>query len=242
MSHSERSPLLDTTGKPNDTTDHTPTESSSRDRKQQDVKGLWLVRTALLLLAVEVLSVLARIPLSVFSLHPFFMTLFIILLTEGVTTLQPTRTKVEKRLGLHRHAIIQLFAFLSAVTGFSAIFYNKVLANKDHFTSGHGKLGLSVIAYLIFQASFGIVCAFVPGLSPAIKNLWKYHRVTGYLLLSLVWITAVFGLQADYIVANNWLIPPSFLLSNWLLLAVVFVVISVSLRIRFYKLKGQVHQ
>lgn len=105
---------------------------------------------------------------------------------------------------------------------------------------GHGKLGLSVITYLVFQAVFGIVCAFVPGISPGIKSLWKYHRVTGYVLLSLVWITAVFGLQADYIVANNWLIPTSYLTSNWLLLVVAFVVISVSLRIRFYKFKGQV--
>ncbi|KAI8344335.1 eukaryotic cytochrome b561-domain-containing protein [Chlamydoabsidia padenii] len=169
------------------------------------------------------------------------MTLFIILLTEGITTLQPTRTKLEKQQGLGRHAILQLSAFLSAIIGFSAIFYNKYLANKDHFTSGHGKLGVTVITYLILQALFGAVCAFGPGISPVVRNVWKYHRLTGYLLLSLVWITAVFGLQADYIVANNWLIPTFFLLSNWFLLVIVFVIISIGLRIRFYKWKGQIH-
>ncbi|CAO3583740.1 unnamed protein product [Absidia cylindrospora] len=218
----------------------TAVTSDKKNQKERDTNGLLLIRLVLVLLAVVVLSVLARIPLSVFSLHPFFMTMFIIFLTEGIATLQPTHTKNEKYQGLKRHAIIQLVAFLFGLFGFSAIFYNKVLSNKSHFTSGHGKLGVSVILYLISQLLFGLVCAYVPGLSPAVKKLWKYHRLTGYIFLSLVWVTAVFGLQADYIVANSWLIPSSLLLSNWPFLVVVFIILGVGLRIRPYKLKGQV--
>ncbi|ORZ13200.1 eukaryotic cytochrome b561-domain-containing protein [Absidia repens] len=218
----------------------TAVTSDKEHRKERDSKGSLLIRLVLMLLAVVILSVLARIPLSVFSLHPFFMTIFVILLTEGIATLQPTHTKNEKHQGLKRHAIIQIVAFLLGLLGFSAIFYNKVISNKSHFTSGHGKLGVSVILYLIAQFLFGLVCAYIPGLAPAVKKLWKYHRLTGYIFLSLVWINVILGLQADYIVDNSWLIPSSFLLSNWSFLVVVFIILGVALRIRPYKLKGQV--
>ncbi|KAI8089723.1 eukaryotic cytochrome b561-domain-containing protein [Halteromyces radiatus] len=169
------------------------------------------------------------------------MILFIITMTEGIVTLQLTQTKQEKRQGLGRHAILQLSAFFSAIIGFSAIFYNKVLLNKDHFISGHGKLGILVLSYLLLQVIFGIFCASTPHrLALPIKKLWKYHRITGYIFFILVWVTAVFGIQTDYMITNSWIIPSRYLSSNWIFLFVVIANVGILLRLRFYKLKGQV--
>lgn len=87
----------------------------------------------LALFVVLIGSVVARIPFSVFTFHPVFMTLFIILVTEGIASLQPTTTTTEKKVGLKYHAWIQSGSYLSAIIGVSFIFYNKVISNKPHF-------------------------------------------------------------------------------------------------------------
>lgn len=66
--------------------------------------------------------------------------------------------------------------------------------------------------------------AYVPsvfgGTSQA-KALWKYHRVSGYLLLIMVWITAQLGAHADFMVDNFPV--PSFLWLYWVSLALVAI-------------------
>lgn len=91
------------------------------------------IAAGLALFAGLVGSVLVRQPFSIFAFHPIFMTLFLILVTEGVNLLQPTSTPEEKRTGLKHHAMIQITSYLSAITGFSVIFYNKILQGKPHF-------------------------------------------------------------------------------------------------------------
>ncbi|PHZ16289.1 uncharacterized protein RHIMIDRAFT_197516 [Rhizopus microsporus ATCC 52813] len=179
-------------------------------------------------------SVLVRIPFNVFTFHPIFMTLFIVLLTEGIALLQPTSTSEEKRKGLYYHALIQSTSYLSAIIGFSFIFYNKVISNKSHFESLHGKLGLFVFVYLFIQLLFGITITLTPTLYGSIdkaKSLWKYHRILGYALLLLVWFTSQLGVRADYMYNNLYDIKLIYL--HWL--SLTFVVAGLVYRTRTRK-------
>ncbi|CAO3626248.1 unnamed protein product [Cunninghamella echinulata] len=205
---------------------------------KKDKSGLLLLRFGQVSFAIFILSVLTRVPLAIFSVHPFFMTIFILFLTEGIATLQPTKTLEEKRDGLKRHAFIQLSAYISSSIGFSAIFYNKILGGKPHFTSFHGQLGVFVLGYLLFQLLFGLLIAFVPSISPKVKKYWKYHRLTGYFLLALVSTVALAGVQADYILQNAPVRPSIFIaISVFIFTAILSGLL---LRIRTYKFKGQV--
>ena len=109
---------------------------------------------------------------------------------------------------------------------------------KTHLTIGfiryHGKLGLLVFCYLFFQLLFGLTMAFMPSLFGNVtkaKSLWKYHRMTGYTLIVIIWVTAQLGIRADYIYKNLW--SPKLMIGHWI--ALVFVVIGVAGRVRLYK-------
>ncbi|KAI9249002.1 eukaryotic cytochrome b561-domain-containing protein [Sporodiniella umbellata] len=153
------------------------------------------------------------------------MTLFLVLVTEGVALLQPTSTSEEKRVGLKYHALIQSTAYLATIIGFSFIFYNKIISKKAHFESLHGKLGLFVFIYLLIQVFFGITIGLMPNTfyksTNKAKSLWKYHRVFGYILLLLVWFTAQLGIRADYIYNNMY--SPHLVYLHWVSLLLVSV-------------------
>jgi len=108
---------------------------SQLQMNRKDVYAKWSIAAGLALFVSLVVSVLVRIPFNVFTYHPLFMTTFIVLVTEGISLLQPTSTEIEKKRGLRYHAIIQTTSYLSAISGFSFIFYNKVISGKHHFES-----------------------------------------------------------------------------------------------------------
>jgi hypothetical protein len=109
--------------------------NSGPNHSKKDKLSFWSIQAGLLLFVGLVGSVLVRLPFNVFTYHPLFMVPFIILVTEGIVLLQPTSTVEEKRKGLKYHAIIQTLSYLSVITGFSFIFYNKVISGKPHFES-----------------------------------------------------------------------------------------------------------
>lgn len=102
---------------------------------KNDKVSFWSIQLGLLLFVALVASVLIRLPFNLFTYHPLFMVPFIILVTEGIVLLQPTSTVEEKKKGLKYHAIIQTLSYLSVISGFSFIFYNKVVSGKHHFES-----------------------------------------------------------------------------------------------------------
>ncbi|CAO0791963.1 unnamed protein product [Mucor circinelloides] len=208
---------------------------SQLQMNRKDVYAKWSIAAGLALFVSLVVSVLVRIPFNVFTYHPLFMTTFIVLVTEGISLLQPTSTEIEKKRGLRYHAIIQTTSYLSAISGFSFIFYNKVISGKHHFESFHGKMGLFVFIYLFVQLVFGVSMALLPkqifGSVDKAKSTWKYHRVFGYILLLLVWITAQLGVRADYMYNN--LYSPHLIWLHWVSLVLVFG--GLYSRIRFNK-------
>lgn len=109
--------------------------NDKKSQLRQDKYAKWSIQAGLVLFVSLIVSVLVRIPFNVFTFHPIFMTLFIVLVTEGIAVLQPTSGTEEKKKGLLYHALFQSASYLSVITGFSFIFYNKIISGKHHFES-----------------------------------------------------------------------------------------------------------
>lgn len=87
--------------------------------------------------------------------------------------------------------------------------YGEFLADKlavkqgpdSHFHSVHGYLGVLTSVVLLVQYIFGFLMWGVPGVFGGIDNakaLWKYHRISGYLLFLLILATVISAVWTDF--------------------------------------------
>lgn len=133
-----------------------------------------------------------------FALHPLLQTLAISLFTYGILTLQPTSQLKTKAAGLYRHqAAILLFGLPSILLGTLAVSYNKWLRGARHFSTWHGTLGIFCIIWLVAQVGLGAGSVWFGGAvfggGVRAKAVWKYHRLSGYILFPLLLLTAHLG-------------------------------------------------
>ncbi|KAJ7074219.1 hypothetical protein C8F01DRAFT_1010481 [Mycena amicta] len=138
------------------------------------------------------------VAVGIFALHPLLQSLSLVLLTYGIMTLQPTSQPRTKAAGLARHQYtILLAAFPAIVVGTSAVWYNKERHGAVHFKSWHGKFGLAAITWIIVQVLLGGGSVWFGGAAfgggSKAKAVWKYHRLSGYLLFVLLMSTAHLG-------------------------------------------------
>ncbi|XP_010736985.2 transmembrane reductase CYB561D2 [Larimichthys crocea] len=152
------------------------------------------------------IAVLSRPGSSLFSWHPFLMTLaFSLFMTEAILLFSPHGSPIKRfphKTKGRVHWILQCLCVSCAVLGLAAIFYNKHLNGKPHFTSWHGLLGLLTVCVVVLQS-----LAAVPLIYHSLAKGWslaklkRYHAATGlvtYLLgsgslllgLSSAWFTA----------------------------------------------------
>ena len=99
--------------------------------------------------------------------------------------------------------------------------------------SAHGKAGLATILLLSVQGSFGLVMLVFPSALGGVrqaKAMYKYHRMSGYFGLFLIWLTALGGTQA------NWTVEQFDHVWVWLL-AISLVAIGVGFRVSPTKMK-----
>lgn len=175
------------------------------------------VLTHFICIAFTVLiTLLSRPGTSWFSWHPFFMTLaFFFFMTEAILLFSPhgspIKTLPHKTKG-RVHWVLQCLCASCGVLGLAAIFYNKHLNDKSHFTSWHGLLGLITVC------AVGLQClAAVPLIYHSLAKGWslaklkRYHAASGlvtYLLgstslllgLCSTWFTAFVGEYTWYLV------------------------------------------
>ncbi|KAJ7093180.1 hypothetical protein C8R44DRAFT_835539 [Mycena epipterygia] len=144
--------------------------------------------------------VLVNNPVSVgwFAFHPILQSLSLFLLTYGILTLQPTSQPKTKAAGLARHQYAILFvAFPAIFMGTVAIVYNKFAHGANHFVSWHGKLGIITMAWIVIQVLLGGGSVWFGGAAfgggSKAKAIWKYHRVSGYVLFFMLMFTAHLG-------------------------------------------------
>jgi cytochrome b-561 domain containing protein 2 len=113
-------------------------------------------------------------------------------------TLQPTSTQRTKVAGLSRHqSAILLLGFPALLVGTFAIVMNKVELEKRHFRSWHSVLGIAAVAWVVIQICIGGASVWFNGKAfgggPKAKAIWKYHRLSGYILFLWLLITVALG-------------------------------------------------
>ena len=92
-------------------------------------------------------------------------------------------------------------SILSLIAGLIIIEYNKISHGGIHFVSVHAILGLVTYILLIIQALVGITQYYTPSLYGGLDNakaIWKYHRMSGYLILLLFFATIAAATQTDF--------------------------------------------
>ncbi|MCJ1252762.1 hypothetical protein MMC24_000568 [Lignoscripta atroalba] len=180
------------------------------DASQQDGRGIqfnFVIGTAVIaqagiwILAATVWASVLIHPLMLFSAHPLLNSAGILLTTQAILVLQPTHTPTQKRQGTYIHSALNLASVLSLMAGLVVIEYNKIAHNGAHFQSPHAILGLITYMFFIIQALIGITQYYTPSLYGGIGNakaIWKYHRMSGYLLLVLSFATVAAATQTDF--------------------------------------------
>ncbi|KAJ6606554.1 hypothetical protein DFH09DRAFT_11857 [Mycena vulgaris] len=169
--------------------------------RKGDVVGMYLALSgAALFMTVTWVIVLVNEPIKVgwFAFHPPLQSLSIFLFTYGILTLQPTSQAKTKAAGLARHQYAILFAGFPAIfLGTAAIMYNKWAHGSVHFKSWHGKLGITSMAWICIQVLLGGGSVWFGGAAfgggAKAKAIWKYHRLSGYVLFALLIFTSHLG-------------------------------------------------
>jgi len=166
-----------------------------------DSLGLGLVvGGSALLVVLTWITVLSNDPksLGLFAYHPPLQTLAIALFAIGILTLQPTSQPRTKAAGLTRHQLIILgLAFPCIAVGTLIIIWNKKIHEAPHFTSWHGTFGIIAIAWMFVQMALGAGSVWFNGAAfgggAKAKAVWKYHRLSGYVLFPFFLATAHIG-------------------------------------------------
>ncbi|GAA5956626.1 hypothetical protein JCM21900_003626 [Sporobolomyces salmonicolor] len=161
-------------------------------------------------LAVAVLwRVLWMHPAGLFTYHPAFQSLAVLGFIEGVLLLQPIPANAAtKKKGLQLHQVFQYTAFPMILVGAAFIIANKALHDARHFTTWHATFGILTLVLIVLQISFGALVVYSPLISVLggegkAKSLWKYHRMSGYLTLTLLILTPLLALASDWVVNNS---------------------------------------
>ncbi|KAF2455243.1 eukaryotic cytochrome b561-domain-containing protein [Lineolata rhizophorae] len=141
-----------------------------------------------------------------FSPHPLLNSAGILLITQAALILQPTHTPSQKRYGTWSHAALVDVGVASLIAGLVIIEINKFGHGGTHFDSPHSIMGLITYILVILQASVGFTSYFVPQLyggEDRAKSVYKYHRMSGYVILTLAYATICAATQTFY--AKNFL-------------------------------------
>jgi len=133
---------------------------------------------------------------DLFSWHPTLMTIaFSLLMPQAIVIFSPESSLLQNsRRGdkVQLHWILNLFSIIAAGGGFGAIYLNKEIANKKHFTTWHGQFGLATCIGVVLAAAGGLAAKYSGGyLRNFVKpiNTKLYHATGSLLVFSLAMIT-----------------------------------------------------
>ncbi|KAJ7286051.1 hypothetical protein C8J57DRAFT_1286589 [Mycena rebaudengoi] len=167
------------------------------ESRQADQTAMYF---ALVFTTITWVIVLVNDPVAVgwFALHPLLQSLSLFLFTYGIITLQPTSQPKTKAAGLVRHQYAMLgVAFPLIFVGTFSVWYNKSVEGKKHFYTWHGRFGIGAMAWIVVQILLGGGSVWFGGAAfgggSKAKALWKYHRLSGYILFALLFCTAHLG-------------------------------------------------
>ena len=121
------------------------------------------------------------------------MSAAVLLYTQGILILQPTATAQQKTRGTNVHFTLNLVGTISLIAGLIVIEMNKASHPETRFQHPHGVLGLITFILIITQALVGFAQYYLPnlvfGTVDNAKRIYKFHRMSGYLILLMMLIT-----------------------------------------------------
>ncbi|KIJ60625.1 hypothetical protein HYDPIDRAFT_138830 [Hydnomerulius pinastri MD-312] len=147
-----------------------------------------------------------------FAFHPILQSSAIACFTYGILTLQPTSQPHTKAAGLQRHQFAMIgLGFPLILLGTLVMVYYKYSHNAAHFTSWHGTFGIIAVAWLFVQVLLGAGSVWFGGVAfgggAKAKAVWKYHRLSGYIVFPLVLFTAhLAGAWSTFVTSNTTLL------------------------------------
>jgi hypothetical protein len=168
------------------------------ETRRGDIAAEWgaYIATAVFLVSTWLIT-LNSTAQSPFIFHPLLQSLGITFFAYGIITLQPTSQPHTKAAGLTRHQQAMISGLITIVLGATAIFYTKSINSKPHFTTWHGIFGGISLLWISAQVSFGGSSVWFDGKllggGGKAKALWKYHRLSGYMLFPLLLVTSHLG-------------------------------------------------
>ncbi|KAK7179523.1 hypothetical protein DPSP01_011959 [Paraphaeosphaeria sporulosa] len=156
-------------------------------------KNLWLgtaplAQAGIFILAAIIWGAILSHDLIFFSAHPLLNSAGLLLATQAALILQPTHSPGQKRTGTLIHALFHLFGLAALLAGLVVIEINKAGPGHEHFASPHAILGLTFYIAIFLQALVGFTQYYTPSLYGGVdqaKAIYKYHRVSGYVIATL---------------------------------------------------------
>ncbi|KAI0601799.1 eukaryotic cytochrome b561-domain-containing protein [Biscogniauxia sp. FL1348] len=186
-----------------------------------------------LLLFASIWAAVFLNPLILFSVHPLAQSAGVLVLIQSILILQPTHTGSQKQVGQKVHAALNLLSFVTFLVGVVSIEVNKFKYNGPHFHSVHGYLGVIASFWILTQYAVGFTMYGVPKLyggEANAKKIWKYHRISGYVLVLLLLATVTSASVTEY---NENVLG----LKLWAMILIsVLIVVGIFPRIKKHKL------
>lgn len=127
---------------------------------------------------------------SPFSWHPFLMTTGMI----GCMGMAAIIKKLGGYTNTKNHGILGNLGVLLSLGGFYAIYRNKNLWGKDHFTTTHGQAGVAIVLSAIGAGLVGGVFLHPDfGIDKTNKTIRLAHKTFARCLMAAAWMTAFYG-------------------------------------------------
>ncbi|KAG9244308.1 eukaryotic cytochrome b561-domain-containing protein [Calycina marina] len=192
-----------------------------------------IAQAGIVLLVASIWAGIFLHKLILFSAHPILNSVGVLLVAEGILILQPTHTAAQKRQGTLWHFGLVNAGIDLLIAGLILVVYNKVSTKHAHFESPHAILGLITYIVIAIQAFVGFTQYFVPKLYGSVdkaKSIYKWHRISGYVVLALLLATVAAATQVGY---NKNVLN----IKLWaILLAAVLILVGIIPRIKKQKL------
>ncbi|KAK6343199.1 hypothetical protein TWF730_010799 [Orbilia blumenaviensis] len=152
----------------------------------------FLAQIGLLVLVLTIWISVSSLPVGLFTYHPLFNSVAIVLLVQSILLLQPTHTPDQKVKGAIIHSILVGIALLLFIGAGVTIALNKIRIKHAHFDSPHAILGLTTYILIFAQAAVGFAQFYTPRVFGSVekaKTIYKYHRIAGYTIQILLVVT-----------------------------------------------------
>lgn len=125
----------------------------------------------------------------------------ILVLVQSILLLQPTSTQKQKVQGTYIHSALNFISLGLLIAGLVVIEMNKASHPETRFQSTHGKFGLAMYILIVIQFIVGVLQFYAPNLlggADNAKSIYKYHRVSGYVIMLLAVVTICLATQTGF--------------------------------------------